>query len=917
MRLFSRTFALSVCSVLLLVSSTRAAEGVKKVTTVEGISEYRLANGLKVLLFPDASKPTVTVNLTVFVGSRHEGYGEAGMAHLLEHMLFKGTPTHKNIPKALQDRGASFNGTTWLDRTNYYETLPAEGGNLEFAIRMEADRMVNSSILGKELAKEMTVVRNEFERGENSPRNILDQRMMAVAYEWHNYGRSTIGNRADIERVPVENLRVFYRKYYQPDNAMLVVAGKFDEKKTLDLITKTFGIIPAPKRKLPNTYTEEPAQDGERIVTLRRVGDVAVVGAVYHISSGPHPDYPAIDVLESILTSAPSGRLYKSLVESKRAASVNGAAYALHDPGIVQFFATVNKGNDPQLVLASMLDTIDGVAANGVKDEEVARAKTKLLKQWELSALNSRRIAIQLSEWAAQGDWRLYFLYRDRLEKVTKADVDRVAKTYLKRNNRTVGMFIPTKAPEKSIIPQTPDIAKMMGGYKGRKTAVAGEAFDVTPENIEVRTERVTLSNGAKAALLPKKTRGELVNLQVTLRYGNAKNLKGMATAAGFLPTMLMRGTKRLTRQQLQDELDKNQVRMSLSGSVGAITVSVQTKKQSLPKALKLLREVLREASLPEKELEVLKRATITQLQQGLKNPQTLALNAVRRKLDQYPKDDPRYVPTIQESIDRTKAVTIADIKKLYAGYLGGQNAVISVVGDFQPKALLTSFEQTLSGWEAKQAYKRMPRKGDSGAKGIAKDILTPGKANAVYFAGMTLPIRDDNPDYPALALGNFILGGGSLASRLGTRVRQKEGLSYGVGSGFQSSPIDKRSAFYIFAITNPKNMSKVKTVIREELDKILASGVTSKELADAKRGFLQKQQLARSSDSQLAGLLAGTITAKRTMAYYTVLEKQIKSVTPEQVLAAMKKHWPLAKLNIVAAGDFASVKQPKKTEKK
>src|SRR5207244_3267192 len=201
-------------------------------------------------LFPDPSRPTVTVNLTVFVGSRHEGYGEAGMAHLLEHMLFKGTPTNPHVPKALQERGARFNGTTWVDRTNYFETLPAKDDNLEFAIRLEADRMVNSFVRQEDLLSEMTVVRNEFEQGENSPGVLLNQRLTGVAFDWHNYGKSTIGNRSDIERVPIHKLKDFYVKYYQPDNAVLVIAGKFEEPRALELVEKYFSVLPKPKRKL-------------------------------------------------------------------------------------------------------------------------------------------------------------------------------------------------------------------------------------------------------------------------------------------------------------------------------------------------------------------------------------------------------------------------------------------------------------------------------------------------------------------------------------------------------------------------------------------------------------------------------------------------------------------------------------------
>src|SRR5215831_10567161 len=198
---------LPLLALLACVPALRAEDAPKKVATVEGITEYRLGNGARVLLFPEASRPTITVNMTVLVGSRHEGYGESGMAHLLEHMVFKGTPDHPNIPKALRDHGASFNGSTNSDRTNYFETMPATDENLEFGIALESDRLVNSSVRGEDLLSEMTVVRNEFERGENSPASILNQRIYAAAYEWHNYGKSTIGSRVDLERVPIERLQ--------------------------------------------------------------------------------------------------------------------------------------------------------------------------------------------------------------------------------------------------------------------------------------------------------------------------------------------------------------------------------------------------------------------------------------------------------------------------------------------------------------------------------------------------------------------------------------------------------------------------------------------------------------------------------------------------------------------------------------
>src|SRR5579862_4570989 len=246
--------------------------GVEKKATIAGITEYDYANGLRVLLFPDPSSPKVTVNMTYLVGSRFEGYGETGMAHLLEHMNFIETTNGRSVKKELTDHGAQWNGTTDYDRTNYFETITAGDDNLKWALGLEADRMVNMRIEKQLLDTEMTVVRNEFERGENSPERVLEERVIATAYLWHNYGKSVIGSLADIEKVPIDKLAAFYRKYYQPDNAVLVVAGQFDESKALAWVAETCGAIPRPTRKLDATYTVEPAQDGERYVELKRVG---------------------------------------------------------------------------------------------------------------------------------------------------------------------------------------------------------------------------------------------------------------------------------------------------------------------------------------------------------------------------------------------------------------------------------------------------------------------------------------------------------------------------------------------------------------------------------------------------------------------------------------------------------------------
>ena len=885
-------------------------EGVDYVGSVEGISEYRLGNGLKILLFPDASRPTVTVNCTVFVGSRHEGYGETGMAHLLEHMVFKGTPTFANVPKELQDRGAQFNGSTWLDRTNYYETLPASDENLEFAIHLEADRLVNSYVKKEDLDSEMTVVRNEFERGENSPQRVLMQRMMAVAFEWHNYGKSTIGNRADLERVPIDNLKAFYEKFYQPDNAILIVAGSFDPEKALTYAKEHFGAIEKPTRTLPRTYTEEPPQDGERTVILRRVGDVARVGAVYHVPAGSDPAFAAVDVLENILSDNPSGRLYKALVETKRAASVSGGTFATHDPGVILLGAEVAAGNDARDVLQTMLDVTEGVPDEPVTEEEVERARARLLARRERGANDTTRLAVELSEWAAQGDWRLYFLYRDRLEEVTATEVQDVADRFLKPDNRTAGLFLPTDAPQSVTIPERPDLAELLKDYKGRDVAAAGEAFDPDPLAIEGRVTRTELPSGLKVALLPKGTRGETVSARLTLRYGDESTLRGLRDAASLLPSLMTRGTETLTKQEIQDRLDALQASVSASGSPGSATFTVQAKKDTLLPAMELLGDVLRNPALPAEELALLKQARLAQIDAGKSEPQVLAPTEVQRILNAYDDpEDPRYVPAVAEQAESMAAVTDAEVRSIYENLLTDASGELAVVGDFDPEAVLKSAAANFSGFGSGDAppFARLPRTVKPDLAGDEIDIETPDKKNAVYFAGLTAPISEEHPDYPALLIGNYVLGSSGLSSRLGDRVRQREGLSYGVSSGLSVQSKDDYTLWYVFAITNPQNVPKLKAVVREEIDRWLADGVTPEEVEAAKTSYLQKQRVNRADDRGLAADLAAQLYDDRTMTFTATIEEKVAALTADEVNAAMNRHLSADRLVVAVAGDLAA----------
>ncbi|MEQ1903444.1 MAG: pitrilysin family protein [Pirellulaceae bacterium] len=900
-------------ALLLIVPNCLWAQGLEKVTEVEGITQYKLENGIPVLLFPDKSKPKFTVNMTVLVGSRHEGYGETGMAHLLEHMLFKGTETHKDIPALLKERGVlNMNGTTWYDRTNYFETLPAGDENLEFAIRMEADRLVNSLIRGEDLQSEMTVVRNEFEMGENSPMRILMQRLMANAFEWHNYGKSTIGNRSDIERVPVENLRAFYNKFYQPDNVMIVVAGDFDTDKALSYLQKYFGTLPVPQRELPKTYTEEPVQDGEREVMLRRTGQVQMAGVVYHLPAASDPDFAACEVLSTILGIEPSGRLYKAMVEPKIASSVSTMVIGGHDPGALLCFAEVPMGSDLQKAKATLLEQIESLGSSTVTDEEVKRAVQRLQKQREEQFSDSENTAIELSEWYAYGDWRLYFYFRDQLEKVTAADVQRVAKQYLLSSNRTTGLFIPTDNPERATLPAKADIAAVLKDYKGRAKIAAGEAFNPNPENIKKLTTRGELKSGIKYAFLPKKTRGERVVLNGQIHFGSLEGLKGKRTAAEYLGSLMNRGTKSLSFEKLRDELDKTKTTLAVTSTSGKLTFNLQTKRENLPAALELLRQVLREPSLDQKELEIVATERVTQMEEMLADPQGQAINAISRAFNQYTADDPRYSATLEEEIAALKALKVEEIRTLYTQFLNGTKGELAITGDFDPAVVQPALESIFTNWTTKEKIERIAEPAPTGIKGQRVTINTPDKANAVFVACQMMPVRDDHPDYEALVIGNYILGGGPLSSRLADRVRKKEGLSYGVGSMVRADSHDERTMLMMFAISNPQNSEKVVQTVDEEVKRLLDSGVAAEELDKAKASYLETRKGQRANDAQLAQLLVENLDTGRDMDFQANSDSKIQLLDKARVDKALKSLIDPNSIVIVTAGDFEKAKKAK-----
>jgi zinc protease len=902
-RLLRAALGLSLSLVALPSAFAAPPTAPRKVQEIEGISEYRLPNGLQVLLAHDDSKPTVTVNLTVKAGSRMENYGETGMAHLLEHLMFKGTPKHPKVWAEFTTRGLAANGTTNADRTNYFASFAYDEANLAWYLGWLADALVNSNIARRDLDSEMTVVRNEMEQGENNATRVLAEKISAAAYQWHNYGKSTIGARADVENVDIPRLRAFYKLYYQPDNAVLIVTGRFDARKMLATVSRTFGKIPKPQRKLPRFYTLDPVQEGERTVILRRASGTPAAMVAYHLPAMSDPDYPALDLAAFMLGEVPQGRLHQRLVEKKLAAAVWGYAEDRHDPTLATFGAQLAPGQSPQAAGDALAAAVESVAAEPFDAEALQRTKTQWLNQWEEQFNDPQKLGAALSESVAGGDWRQMFLQRDRIESVTLADVNRVARQYFVRDNRTTGLFIPGSDTARAPAPRFVDVQAALAGYRGRGPIAKAERFDATPAHLDQRTQRYALANGMQVALLPKGTRGNTVEAALELEFGDEKSGFGQVEAARAAAALLNKGTAQRTRAQIAEQLDKLKATVRFSGGPNALTASIQSRRDSLPAVIALVAEMLREPALPAEAFDEYKRMLLADLAEQRKDPESVAGNAAARHGQTYARGDVRYFRSFDEKEQDIRALTLDQVRAFHRAFVGANHGRIAIVGDMDVPAVRAALEQAFARFDSTAPFARVPDPLQP-RSGAVLSVATPDQQNAAMQVMQPLPVKDGDADHLPLAVAAHILGGGGN-SRLWKRIREQDGLSYGVYDYIDWNAFDANSQWNAAAIFAPQNRDRVQAAFNEEIARALKDGFTQAELDEAKRSLLNYARLARAQDGTLAGMLLSQLKLGRDFAYEQRREDALAALPLAQVNDALRRHLDPSKFVFAFAGDF------------
>jgi zinc protease len=900
-------------------------QGFTHIRTVKGISEYRLdSNGLTVLLLPDHSAPAVTFMVTYRVGSRNESYGTTGATHLLEHLMFKGTKEHnKNIgngyDQLLERTGAITNATTWLDRTNYYQTVGSQ--DLPLAVMLEADRMRNLRLLESDRRPEMTVVRNEYERGENDPAEALQKEMWAAAYIAHPYHHTTIGWHSDFEKVPIEKLRAFYDTFYWPNNATVSIIGDFEPAEALKLVKKYYGSIPKASHPIPQVYTEEPPQTGPRRVLVQRPGELGVVMIAQKIPPARNPDYAALRVLGLILSDGRNSRFYKALTDKNLTTNVDASPEFNHDPTLFFVNAQLTPGTKHADVEKRIIDEIERVKKDGVKDDEVAAAVAKYLASTAFQRDGSMAMAFALNECIAVGDWRLYYGLEDEVKKVTAADVERVAKKYFNEDQRTIGWFVPrNETPEEA--DQTaargttpPDLQTLeksaKDGAKKEESAAKSNGHSAARPTASPRNETPSGAAPAVAKIAPRITRKRTAGIDLLVC---PTGVKDVVRITGTLPAynaenpilgelaaeMLERGTKKHDADTIAALLDKVGAQIGFAFDSGNIRFSAQCLKKDSKLVFDLLAEQLREPTFPKDEFEKLRKQKIAESQQLKESTDAQASIAFRRSV--FKPGNPQYRLTPEERIAALEKAKVDDVKAFHEKYFGPEYATMVVVGDIEPAPIQSLVKSAFAGWKGGVAF---PEPAAAKPLEAAKDLKVevPGKESVSVIMGQPTGLRYADADFLPLSVGTNVLGRG-FTGRLLSTVRDTEGLTYGIGADLSGSgKLDQ--VWAVVATFAPSLLKQGLASTNRELEKWHRDGITESELDYRKNALAGAHRVSLATSSGVAEVILSTVRRGLELSWIDEYPNKVAGLSLKQVNSAIKRYVDPDKLVVVRAGSI------------
>ncbi|TWH61974.1 M16 family metallopeptidase [Dulcicalothrix desertica] len=818
-----------------------------------------LENGLTVITKEVHTAPVVTVQVWYRIGSRNEEQGVNGIAHQLEHMMFKGTARRPiQFGRLFSTLGSDSNAFTSYDQTAYYNTV--ERTKLNALLELEADRMHNSLIDAPALASEKRVVISELQGYENNPEYRLSHAVMHAAFPDHPYGLSVGGKKSDVEKFTVEKVQEYYNKFYRPDNAVLVIVGDFQTESTIADVKRIFNNS-AEKKVLSAEYKNGIRRDAiNRVSTgpiiLKEPGAASILQSVYPLPDIKHPDAPALDVMDYILSDGRNSRLYQALVDSGIATDVDASVASLKDFGWYEITILATPKQDLKKIDSIVTKVISKFTEEGVDESELKRAKAQFESSVILGNRDITSQAMQLgNDEVVTGNHLFMDNYLDAVRKVTAQDVQRVAKHYLNIESRTFGYFLPTQAPviaknsssnNKINSNQTHEsFTSSSGGVLDKADVLKYlPQFEAPSETLQSVPELVMFPNGLRVLMLPDKST-PTVTLSGYIKAGSEFDCDNKAGLSELVADNLLSGTKTKDVLQLAKALEERGASLDFNPSREGVRIEGDSLAEDLSVLLHTLADVIKNPTFPNRELELSRKHALSALEQDLDDPSEVARRTFVQSI--YPKPHPLHKFPTKQSLRRITRKDVIDFK---AKYYRPDAMVLALVGDFNPAEVKSRLKGELGDWSVDGKAETLLYPSVSMPDNVIRvNSVLPGKAQTITYMGNTAINRNDSRYYSALVL-NQILGGDTLSSRLGAELRDRQGLTYGIFSNFLAGK--NSGTFLIEMQTSPQDTAKAIASTRQLLQDIHKLGVTEQEVETAKRTVVSNYIVSLANPEEL-----------------------------------------------------------------
>jgi len=887
----------------LLIAST-SATAVESISQRGDISEYRLGNGLSIVLAPDTSGNAVFFNMIYRVGSLDDPPGKSGMAHLLEHLMFSGTRLSSGVTLAqeLSQQGIQFNATTSYDRTRYTAMLDADPDTLNFLLALEAERMTQLHFQQETLSAEREVVFREMELMLDQPVAALGQAMMSAASPNQGLGRPVLGTRDEVNAIALEDLKGFYERHYRPDQAVIVLTGNFDTELTLAQIQQHFAAVSPPRDSAPQTQLPSLSLDSAISVQVE-AGDTDWVAIAYPLPEVNSPVNVSLAALLDIMAGMPHGRLHKALVESGKTHGIMGLQLNFRHAGYFIFSAPVVAGHPVDDVKASMIRELEGLADHPLSAAELERFQaTVAAQEWQVFQ-NPGLLAEILSESAALGNWQLILDRFELFADLTLADVQQQAEQLLNADQRLSGQLLaadlssePAQTSQTNLSP-----VERSGATTDQPDPVRSSAASALPEfdlpgfnqqlaEIEASVQRSALDNGLQLLLRPQLDSGKPVRGRMILRFGDETSLSHKRALADLTGTLLTRGTETTDFQTLVDQVNKMGAGLHIYPSGGVVTVQLETPAHNLETILMILGEVLQKPAFTQQDFDLIKRQQQQALRQSNEQPAQVASRAYHRHTERHPVGHLLRHRGNEELLSELDNITLDDVRAFHTQFYGSNHGELALSGDFDPDVIKPLLEQLFGDWNSGAPFSRSLRLHEP-----SPEARLHVRANALltghYLAYMHFPANNADEDAAALMIAEQILGRNQVHSRLSQRLRQERGLTYDVRSSIKVANFGTDSWVRVqsgYPITQGERLA---SIVRDEVSKLIDQGITQEELLQAKQSILHGRQLSISQDQNILAQLP--TQAYRGITYLDWIERNnaFAGVTLEEVNTAIRKH--------------------------